>query len=106
MRTELTALDVASWGGFMVFATSSIIAPICLPEISKTLSTTLSEGGGMESARTFLVVVVLLLTGISAHKWGKKRFLTLGQYVLAAGLLMASLSQNYPMLIASLMIIG
>ena len=106
MKTKLTALDIASWGGFMVFATSSIITPICLPEISKTLSTTLSEGGGMEAARSFLIVVVILLAGVSAHKWGKKRFITLGQYVLAAGLLMASLSQNYPMFIASLMVTG
>jgi len=60
----------------------------------------------MEIARTFLVVLVLLIAGFSAHKWGKKRFITSGHYVLAAGLLMASLSQNYPMLIASLMIIG
>ena len=106
MKTTLTALDITSWGGFMVFATSSVVTPICLPEISKTLSTTLSEGGGMETARTFLVVVVLVLAGLSAHKWGKKRFITLGQYMLAAGLLMASFSDSYLMLIASLMVVG
>lgn len=60
----------------------------------------------MEAARTFLVLVVLFVTGLSAVKWGKKRFITWGQYMLAAGLLMASFSQNYPMFIASLMITG
>ena len=106
MKTELTALDIVSWGGFMVFATSSVATPICLPEISKALSTTLTEGGGMETARALLILVVLLLAGLSAHKWGKKRFITLGQYILAAGLLTASFSQNYAMFIGSLMIIG
>ena len=106
MKTKLTTLDFASWGGLMMFATSSVITPICLPEISKTLSTSLSEGGGMETARNFLIFIAILLAGFAALKWGKKRFITSGQYMLATGLLMASFSQSYLMLIASLMIIG
>ena len=106
METRLTKLDIASWGGFVVFATSSVITPICLPEISDTLSADLSEGGGMETARTFVILVVLVLAGFSARKWGKKRFITLGQYLLAAGLLMTSFSQSYLMLIIALMITG
>jgi len=106
METKLTRLDIASWGGFAMFATSSVITPICLPEISNTLSTTLSEGGGMATARTFVMLFVLVLAGVCAQKWGKKRFLTAGQYLLAVGLLMISVSQNYPMLILSLMITG
>jgi len=97
---------VASWGGFAVFATSSVITPICLPEISNALSTTLSEGGGMETARTFVVLIALTLAGVLAQKFGKKRYVTLGQYLLAAGLLMVSFSQTYLTLILSLMLIG
>ena len=90
----------------MIFATSGVITPICLPEISKTLSTSLSESGGMETARNFLIFAALLLAGFFALRWGKKRFITSGQYMLAAGLLLASFSQNYFMFVASLMIIG
>ena len=97
---------MASWGGFAVFATSSVITPICLPEISNALSTTLSEGGGMETARTFVVLIALILAGVLAQKFGKKRYVTLGQYLLAAGLLMVSFSQTYLTLILSLMLIG
>ncbi|MCP4699491.1 MAG: MFS transporter, partial [Gammaproteobacteria bacterium] len=78
----------------------------CLPEISKTLSTSLSEGGGMATARTVVMLFVLILAGVCAQKWGKKRFLTTGQYLLAAGLLMSSVAQNYPMFILSLMVSG
>lgn len=107
-KTEmrLTRLDIASWGGFAIFATSSVVTPICLPEISKTLSITLSEGGGMATARTFVMLLVLVLAGVCAQKWGKKRFITSGQYLLAVGLLMASFAQSYLMLILSLMITG
>ena len=60
----------------------------------------------MESARTFVIVLVIVLAGALAQKLGKKPFLTLGQYFFAAGLLLTSLSQNYFMVVISLMIIG
>ncbi|MDE2799077.1 MAG: MFS transporter, partial [Gemmatimonadota bacterium] len=106
MKTELTRLDLACWGGFMMFATSGVVTPICLPEISRTLSISLSESGGLETARTCLLLVVLILSGILARKWGKKHFVTWGQYLLAIGLLMISYADSYPMLILSLMVTG
>ena len=99
-------LDVASWLGFMLIATTAIIVAICLPEISETFSTDLSEGGGMETARNLVVLVVLLLAGILAQRWGSKKFLTLGQYFIVGGLLLGSLAQNYPMLILAVMMMG
>jgi fucose permease len=104
--SKLTKLDVASWSGFMIFAVSAVIVAITLPEISKTFSTNLSEGGGMETARNLVILIVLLLAGALAQRWGKKRFLTLGQYLVAAGLLLASISHSYPMLIFALLIMG
>ena len=106
METKLTTLDVISWGGFVMFAASSVITPICLPEIAKTFDTTFAESGGMETVRTLVILVMLLLAGICAQKWGKKPFLTSGQYLLAAGLFLISMAQSYPMLLAFLMIIG
>ncbi len=99
-------LDLASWAGFMLVATSAIIVAICLPEISQSLGTDLSEGGGMETARNLVALVVLLLAGILAQRWGKKRFLALGQYFIAGGLLLGSFSQNYPTLLVALMMMG
>lgn len=104
--SKLTKLDVASWSGFMIFAVSAVIVAITLPEISKTFSTDLSEGGGMETARNLVILIVLLLAGALAQRWGKKRFLTLGQYLVATGLLLASFSQSYPTLIFALLIMG
>jgi len=90
----------------MVFAVSAVIVAIGLPEISRTFSTNLSEGGGLETARNMVILVVLLLAGALAQRWGKKRFLTLGQYLIAAGLLLASFSQSYTMLILALLVMG
>ncbi|MGB3717240.1 MAG: MFS transporter, partial [Candidatus Promineifilaceae bacterium] len=96
----------AVWSGFMIFAVSAVIVAVALPEISKTFSTNLSEGGGLETARNLVILIVLLLAGALAQRWGKKRFLSLGQYLVAAGLVLASFSQSYPMLIFALLIMG
>ena len=90
----------------MMFATSGMVTPICLPEISRELSTGFSEGGGLEMARNFVVLIVLLAAGMCASKLGKKGFLTSGQYLLAFGLLMTSYAESYTSLIVSLMIAG
>ena len=90
----------------MSFASSAVVIPLCLPEISKTLNISLSQGGAMETARTFLILSVLLISGILAHKWGKKPLMVMGQYMIAIGSIMASYSQDYFSLIISLMIIG
>ena len=102
----LTRLDLASWGAFTLFSVSAVIVGVCLPEIPKTFSISLSEGGGMETARNLLVFVVLLAAGMLAQRWGKKRFLTLGQYIIAGGLFLGSFSQNYGMLVLALVLLG
>lgn len=102
----LTRLDLASWGAFTIFSVSAVIVGVCLPEISKTFSISLSEGGGMETARNLLVFLVLLAAGMLAQRWGKKRFLTLGQYIIAGGLFLGSFSQSYGMLVVALMLLG
>lgn len=99
-------LDIATWASFMMFATSAIIIAICLPEISKTFGTDLAEGGGIETTRSFFFLVVLLLAGMLAQRWGKKRFLALGQYFVAGGLLLGSFSQNYYTLLLAVMLTG
>jgi len=106
LDSKLTKLDIATWAGFMIFAVSAVIVAINLPEISRTFSTNLSEGGGLETARNLVILIVLLLAGALAQRWGKKKFLNLGQYLLAAGLLLASFSQDYTMLIIAILIMG
>ncbi len=106
VENRVTKLDIATWAAFMMVATTAIIVPVSLPEISRTFSTSYSEGGAMESARSVITLVMLLLAGILAQRWGKKRFLALGQYLFAVGLLLASFSQSYITLVLALMLLG
>lgn len=101
-----TKLDVATWASFIFFAVSAVIVGVCLPEISRTFGTNLSEGGGIETARNLSLFIVLLLAGSLAQRWGIKRPLVLGHYLIGAGLLLGSVAQNYAMLVAALAVIG
>ena len=105
-RSHLAALDIASWGGFMIAAIIAVIVGINLPEISATFDMNHAAGGALETARNAVVFVVLLLAGLLAQRWGKKRFLALGQYTMAAGLLLISFAQDYPTLLFSTMLLG
>lgn len=106
VENKITLLDIAIWAGYALFAISAIILAVSLPEISRTFSTNHSEGGGIETARNMVILVVLLLAGMLAQRWGKKRFLALGQYLIAAGFLLASFSPNYTSLVLALMLVG
>jgi fucose permease len=104
--SKVTKLDIASWAAFMMVATTAIIVPVSLPEISKTFSTNYAEGGALESAKSVVILIMLLLSGILAQRWGKKRFLALGQFLYVVGFLMASVSQSYITLVLALMLLG
>ena len=71
--SKVTILDIASWAGFTAFASSAIIVAISLPEISRTFSTNYSEGGGMETARSIVMITMLLLAGILAQRLGQEK---------------------------------
>lgn len=106
MKNSISTLDVATWCGLIIFATSSVIIPICLPEINKTIQASLSESGSIETVRNLAVLFILVLAGFLTQIWSKKRFIAIGHYLIALGLLSISFSSNYLMLIFSIIIVG
>ena len=106
MKNRISTLDVATWFGLIIFAASSVIIPICLPEINKTIQASLSESGSIETVRNLAVLFILVLAGFLAQLWSKKRFIAIGHYLIALGLLSISFSNDYLMLIFSIIIVG
>ena len=103
---RLVALDIASWGGFLTMAVTAVIIGINLPEISAEFNMNFSAGGALETARSGIIFLVLLLAGLLAQRWGKKTFLSLGLYSLAGGLLLASFAQSYTALLFAVLLLG
>ena len=106
MPSSRIPLDIACCGAFFAFATSSVITPICLTEMSAELSTDLAQGGAMETARTALMVTMLVLAGLFAQRRGKRGPLTFGLLMLSAGLFLLATASDYRGVVAAMMVMG
>ena len=106
MNDKIKNIDYYTWLGYIALASSNVVIPLCLPDISKTLSTSLTEGGGSETVKTLFAIIILLSSAILSNRLGKKLFLVSGYYFIALGSLFASISNNYISLIISIMIMG
>ena len=106
MNKCFKVLDYYTCLGYIALASSNMVIPICLPDISITLSTSLTEGGGSEAVKTLFAIIIILLCGFLSNRFGKKLFLVSGYYLIALGSLLASNSSNYISLLISIMIMG
>ena len=88
-------LDVACCAAMAVYAATVVITPVCLLELAEELGVSLSGGGGLELARTLLLLTMLLACGHIAARCGKVRSLAVGTWTMAAGLLLLSLAPTY-----------
>lgn len=80
--------------------------PICLVAISRELSLTLSQAGGLEAMRGVLIVVTLLFSGFIGAKFGKVRALGWSSLILGAGMVCYSLAPGYGALLMALAFMG
>ena len=64
MNNRIKNLDYYTWLGYIALASSNVVIPLCLPDISKTLSTSLTEGGGSETVKTLFAIIII---SVSCH---------------------------------------
>ncbi|MCF7853797.1 MAG: MFS transporter [Candidatus Pacebacteria bacterium] len=92
---RLHRLDYASSSGFLLYSSSSVITPICLVHLSRELNFNLAQGGAVEAIRCLLMVLILLVSGFVAARWGKVRMLGLSAFVLSTGLVLYAFAPSY-----------
>lgn len=83
----------------LIAQTVANVGPLGIPAIASLIRTdlglTLAQAGSFLSAYYIGPALVSLPAGTLADRWGVKRMLVLGQLVIAAGLLAASLATSY-----------
>ncbi|HJO92507.1 MAG TPA: MFS transporter [Victivallales bacterium] len=99
-------LDVACCLGFVIYAASIVVFPVCLLEMIKDLHLNFTDGGTLELIRSFVLLCILFLGGQIAAKIGKPLLLSMGGWITIAGLLLFSFSFDYQMAVISIMLIG
>ncbi|MBT3274637.1 MAG: MFS transporter, partial [Spirochaetales bacterium] len=98
--------DYAASVAFIAYSSSVAITPICLIKLMEELSFSMAGGGGIEAVRTVLVVVVLLLSGFAAARWGKSRILIVGSLLLAVGMGAYALAPAYIVVLSAMVFVG
>jgi predicted MFS family arabinose efflux permease len=94
----------------LIAQTVANVGPLGIPAIASLirvdLGLTLAQAGSFLSAYYIGPALVSLPAGTLADRWGVKRMLVLGQLVIAAGLLAASLATSYAALTLLLVAAG
>ena len=105
-KREIFLIDAACGLGFIMYAASAVIIPICLLDMARELNFQLAGGGSMKLADNLILLIILFISGHAAACFGKAKMLTNGAWVMAIALLLFSLARNYWTAMACCMLIG
>ncbi len=103
---KILKLDAASSAAFFLYAASAVITPVSLLKIAGEFSINFTASGGIEAARTVVILLVLMVSGFIAGRKGKKILLTSGLFIMATGMLSFAISHSYLQILLSMMLIG
>ncbi|MFP4580886.1 MAG: MFS transporter [Candidatus Sumerlaeia bacterium] len=105
-RLRLQPLDWACAMAFIAYSCVSVVTPICLLKMAEELHFNLAEGGVLEAGRTFLLVIILGLSGFAAAHWGKTRVIGFSLLLMGAGMIMYSMAPTYAMVLMAMGLAG
>ena len=105
-KKQILLIDFACSLGFIVYATSAVILPICLLDMAKELDFHFAGAGSMKLIDNFLLLIILFISGHAAAVFGKARLVTNGAWVMALGLILFSLAQNFWSAMGCCMLLG
>ena len=98
--------DIATASSLMMYASSVVIVPVSLLQLSDELSFSLAEGGALETGRILLLIVTLFISGTIASRLGKSRTIAIGLMLMSVSLIIAGFAETYWTLLLLLLVIG
>ena len=108
---KLGRYDVATFATYIAYSSCSVIVPVVLIEIARTLNFPLESGGqgaggALQIGRSIFMVIAMIFCGFMAGCWGKR--LTIGYSVLlmGAGIGIAAVAPSYGIIFLALSVAG
>lgn len=105
-KFSFNKLDYAGAMGFFVYASSIVVTPIVLLALAEDLGFGLAQGGGIEGVRAGLLMLILVVSGFAAARFGKVAVLAAGSFVLGLGLLLYAAAPAYAAVLLAIMLVG
>ena len=103
---KLKKLDYTVILAFLVYSSSAVITPICLVLLLRELSLSMTEGGGIEAMRSVWALILLVLSGFAAARWGKERTIGVSCIILGVGLFVYACAPNYSTVLLGMCLLG
>lgn len=108
---KLGRYDYATYATYIAYSSCSVIVPVILIEIARSLNFSLETGGqgaggALQIGRSLFMVIAMIFCGFAAGKWGKR--LTIGWSVILMGLGigLAAVAPSYGFIFLALAVAG
>ncbi len=103
--------DYAAFSCFTGYACCSVVVPVVLIELARSLNFPLTDGGmgaggALQLGRSIPMVFAMLFCGFAAGRWGKVPTLGVSLLIMAAGIMLASAAPVYGLLFLAVAIAG
>lgn len=110
-KLTFTRYDAALFMCYGMYAACSVVIPIVLKELADALNFPLDEGGmgaggAIQLGRSIPMVGAMLLCGFAAGKWGKMNVLGTSLLFMSCGIMAASWSPTYAILLCAVILSG
>ncbi len=111
MKLELGRYDYAAYAGFCAYACSSLVVPIVLVDMARSLNFPLesggmSHGGLLQIFRGVAMVIALICCGWVGSKIGKRMTMGISMLMMGVGILVCSAVPSFGFLLPCLVLAG
>lgn len=110
-KLQLGRYDYAAFASFTAYAASSMVIPLSIVSIGKSLNFPLDDGGMglggfLHMTRSIAMLIMLAICGWIAGRWGKRITMGYGLLGMGLGIFLCAMAQQYWMLLPFLFFAG
>lgn len=108
---KLGRYDYATYMTYISYSSCSVIIPVVLIEIARTLNFPLEAGGqgaggALQIGRSLFMVLAMIFCGFAAGKWGKRFTIGTSVILMGLGIGIASIAPTYGIIFLALAVAG
>ena len=108
---KLGRYDYATYMTYISYSSCSVIIPVVLIEIARTLNFPLESGGqgaggALQIGRSLFMVLAMIFCGFAAGKWGKRFTIGTSVILMGLGIGIASVAPSYGIIFLALAVAG
>ncbi|MBQ9753322.1 MAG: MFS transporter [Lentisphaeria bacterium] len=108
---KLGRYDYATYMTYISYSSCSVIVPVVLIEIARTLNFPLESGGqgaggALQIGRSLFMVIAMIFCGFAAGKWGKRATIGTSVILMGLGIGTAAVAPSYGIIFLALAVAG